>query len=78
MSTRASRPIAGLVFLLLLALTGTAQAWVETAVRSHEARIEVARDGTAVVRHQLVLKVRGGPMKSVEIGGMGTEIEPST
>ena len=76
MSTRASRPIAGLVFLILLALTGTAQAWVETAVRSHEARVEVARDGTAVVRHQLVLKVRGGPMKSLEIGGMGTDIEP--
>jgi len=76
MSLRAPFYSAFLVFLSLLFLTSSAGAWVETAVRSHEARVEVAPDGTALVRHELVLKVRGGPMKSLEIGGMGTAIEP--
>ncbi len=44
-------------------------------MRGHSARVEVARDGSAVVRHELQLKIRGGPMKSLEMSGIGTDIE---
>lgn len=76
MSTRASRLLSALILFLSLLSSQSAEAWVETAVRGHEARIEVAEDGQAIVRHRLILKVRGGPMKFLEIGGMGTSIEP--
>lgn len=76
MSTRASRLFSVLILLLSLLSSRAAEAWVETAVRGHEARVEVAADGSAIVRHRLLLKVRGGPMKFLEIGGMGTAIEP--
>src|SRR5690606_24315910 len=32
----------------------------------------VKSDGRAIVRHELVLKVRGGPMKALEVSGVGT------
>lgn len=76
MFPRASWLRAWLVFSLMMAFTGSAGAWVETVVRSHRATITVERDGKAIVRHELVMKLRGGPMKLLEIGGMGTNIEP--
>jgi hypothetical protein len=56
----------------LVFLVSPAAAWVETVVRSHEARVDVHGDGKAIVRHELVLKVRGGPMKILEVGGVGS------
>ncbi len=76
MSVRAPRCLFWAVFALILIAPRGARAWVETAVRSYEARVEVARDGTAIVRHELVLKVRGGPMKSLEIDGVGAIGDP--
>ena len=72
----APRLLAWLGFALLIVLTKPADAWVETAVRGHRAEVVVHRDGRATVRHELELKVRGGPMKLLELGGMGTNIEP--
>ena len=60
-------------FLLALSLwtwSFEAQAWVETSIRSHWVTIDLARDGQATVTHQLVLKVRGGPFKSMQIEGV--------
>lgn len=76
MSARASSCLLWAVFALVLMTPRGAFGWVETIVRSHEARVDVQRDGGAIVRHDLVLKVRGGPMKSIEIGGIGTIGEP--
>jgi hypothetical protein len=64
-----------LVLIAAVLVPLQASAWIETSVRSHQARVEVAKDGRALVRHELVLKVRGGPMKFLEIAGIGTEIE---
>lgn len=75
MSRRASRAIPWLVLIAGLLFSTQASAWIETSVRSHQARIEIAKDGRALVRHELVLKVRGGPMKFLEIAGIGTDIE---
>lgn len=63
-------------FLCVFFWLGSASAWIETQVRGHSARIELDAQGVATVRHELVLKVRGGPMKSLEVGGIGTEIQP--
>lgn len=76
MSVRASTCLLWAVLALFVLFPRAAGAWVETVVRSHEARVEVRRDGVAVVRHDLVLKIRGGPMKSIEIGGIGTIGDP--
>lgn len=76
MTVHAPKWPVGVLFALVSLFSQPAQAWVETAVRSHEARVEVERDGTAVVRHELVLRIRGGPMKSLEIGGVGTIGDP--
>lgn len=65
-----------LLWVSLIVLPQTAFAWVETSVRSYHARVLVARDGTAEIRHELVLRVRGGPLQSLEIAGVGTAIEP--
>ncbi len=61
--------------LLVFFWIDPAFAWIETQVRGHGARIEVENDGRAIVRHELSLKLRGGPMKTLEISGIGTEIE---
>lgn len=64
------------IFAGILFWASAASAWIETIVRSHEVRILVERDGRATVRHDLVLKVRGGPMKVLEIDGIGSAVEP--
>ncbi len=76
MAPRAPAVFGWLVFSVLVFISGPAFSWVETAVKSHEARVEVAEDGTALVRHQLVLKVRGGPMKSLELSGITGTVTP--
>lgn len=76
MAPRAPAVYGWLLFSALFFLSEQAFSWVETAVRSHEARVEVAEDGRAVVHHQLVLKIRGGPMKSLEVSGIAGAVEP--
>ncbi|GEM_PF-486529 len=76
MISRASSFWGILVLVALFFLPHTAHAWVETTVRSHQAHVLVNEDGSAIVRHELVLKVRGGPMKALEIDGIGSSIEP--
>lgn len=76
MPSRASSFLIRLVLPVILFLPTSARAWVETAVRGHEVRVEVAADGKSVIRHELLLKIRGGPMKSLEVAGIGTDIEP--
>lgn len=66
--------------LLVLCLVGfvarPAAAWVEIDVRAHRATVGVEPDGRAEVRHELLLRVRGGPLQSLEIEGVGQELGP--
>lgn len=57
------------VLLAALAASGHA-AWLETRVKAHRALVQVERDGSATVEHELTLGVRGGPLKSYELSGI--------
>jgi len=67
-----------LTLLLTLALglvPSTARAWVETTIRSHTATVDLDRKGNATVGHVLVVKVSGGPLKSLVIDGVDDDAE---
>ncbi|MFZ5892425.1 MAG: hypothetical protein ACOY0T_15305 [Myxococcota bacterium] len=53
-------------------------AWLETRVKSHTAVVDVDARGSAKISQELVLSVRGGPLKSFEIAGADpdAELEP--
>lgn len=66
-----------LVFLLV-ALAGvlvstSAWAWIETTVKSDVVTVELGRDGAATVTHELMLKVRGGPLKTLSLDGIDAD-----
>ena len=52
-----------------------ALAWVETDVLGHQATIVVSKEGQAEIRHQLILKLRGGPLESLDVEGVGATLE---
>ena len=60
----------------LALISGRAQAWVESEVRSHLATVDVDRAGRAVVTEDLVLAVRGGPLPGFELSGVDLDAEP--
>jgi hypothetical protein len=59
----------------LALISGRAQAWVETEVRSHLATVDVDRAGRALVSEDLTLAVRGGPLPGFELGGVDLDAE---
>jgi hypothetical protein len=65
-----------LLSLGLFLLAPPARAWIELGVRSDSVTIEVARDGNAIVAHEMLLKVRGGPLKEVVLVGVDEDAEP--
>ena len=60
----------------LLVWPGTARAAVERRVESSTTTLEVAADGRAIVRHELVLSVRGAPLVSFTLRGVDSDAEP--
>ncbi|HVR20807.1 MAG TPA: hypothetical protein VMS65_13950 [Polyangiaceae bacterium] len=64
------------VFLLILALPRSAAAWVETQTKSLLSTVDVAADGRATVSHELVLDVRGGPLRELELKTSDRDAEP--
>lgn len=64
------------VLCLVSALPRSAAAWIEMDVRTHRATLTVEANAQAEVRHDLLLRVRGGPLQALEIEGVGQEIEP--
>ncbi len=60
----------------LALISGSAQAWVETEVRSHVATIDIDRAGQAVVTQDLTLGVRGGPLPGIDLAGVDLDAEP--
>lgn len=69
------RPTFAALTLAFTSQTGQA-AWFETRVKAHTATVDVERDGSAEVRHELVLGVRGGPVRDFEIQGVDPDAEP--
>lgn len=67
--------VAFLAFATLCAWASTASAWIEMDIRSHRATVTVSPEGKAEIRHELVLKVRGGPLQSLDIEGVGHDVE---
>jgi hypothetical protein len=65
-------------FLLALALWFAApdvRAWVERTVKSDNVTIEVERDGTAAVTHEILLGVRGGPLPEFAVEPVDADAE---
>lgn len=55
---------------------GLGHAWIETRVESSRTSIEVLPDGTATVRYQLGLDVRGAPLRSFTLDGVDADAAP--
>ena len=64
-----------MVFLLGTLIAGPAAAWVEQNPKGLLSVVEVERDGHATVSHELVLEVRGGPLKTIELGTADADAE---
>lgn len=58
-----------------MTLAAGARAWVETSVLSDFVTIGLQRDGSATVAHELMMKVRGGPLRSFELAGVDTDAD---
>lgn len=64
--------------LCTLLLAGPSHAWIEKRITSSNTQIEIAPDGTAVVRCQLWLEVRGAPLKGWTLQGIDVDAVPLT
>ncbi len=53
-----------------------ALAWVNMTVRGDAVVVELRRDGTAQVSHELMLSVRGGPLERFELNGVDADAQP--
>jgi hypothetical protein len=62
-----------LLALVALSWTTAAHAWLELAVRSDNVTIDVARSGEAIVAHELLLHLRGGPLKEITVDGVDAD-----
>ncbi len=71
------RPVARwAAFAGITLATAPAWAWVETQIRAYGATVDVDHDGGAVVTSELVMSVRGGPLKRIEVPGVDSDAEP--
>ena len=68
--------------LLLLVVSGVmsqtrlAHAWIEKRVVSSSTLLDLERDGTATVRYELSIEVRGAPLQGLVLDGIDTDAEP--
>lgn len=71
-------PLVALVLTFPLLLAAPAHAWVERAVKSDAVTLDLERDGTGIVSHEILLAVRGGPLSDlyVEPVDVGAELLP--
>jgi len=67
--------LAALVVLAMLATTSGAGAWIETAIRSDTVVVDLERDGSATVSHQMLMNIRGGPLRSYQLDGIDSDAE---
>jgi hypothetical protein len=57
----------------LLTPAAAAHGWVETRIRSSSVTIDVEHNGSATVAHEILMKVRGGPLKGYEVNGVDSD-----
>jgi hypothetical protein len=68
----------GLALLgVCLGVATPARAWLTTSVQADNVIIELSRDGTGIVSHELLLRVRGGPLKQFVIPGVDPDLVPT-
>ena len=60
----------------LLAWPSVAHAWVETTLKSDNVWLEVDSSGMAKVRHEMWVRVRGGPLKEFVVDGVDADASP--
>ncbi len=78
MPSRLTPYLAALVAsLVTLLATSAAQAWVETELLGAESRVEIHRDGTAHVQHKVSFRVRGGPLRFLDLSISDRQISVS-
>jgi len=66
-----------LLSLALLVVSLPARAgWVETTIASDVVTLDIERDGRAVVRHEILMKIKGGPLKGFDLEGVDADAEP--
>jgi hypothetical protein len=70
-------------FVLSLALlccsvlaASPARAWIELGVLADVATVELQANGSAQIQHELMLQVRGGPLKQFTIEGVDPDAVP--
>ena len=63
---------AALVFAAFPARAG----WVETRVTAHSVVIDVERNGTATISHEVGVRLRGGPLSELQVAGVDGDAEP--
>jgi hypothetical protein len=64
-----------LLFLGLLALSSPARAWVERTVVSDSVTLDLEHSGAAVVSHEILLSVRGGPLADFYVDPVDADAE---
>jgi hypothetical protein len=64
-----------LAALTILLAAPKAGAWVERTVRSDSVTVDLDRNGTAVVTHEILLGVRGGPLPEIAVEGVDSDAE---
>ncbi len=67
-----------LVLVALLFAPSVAFGWVESTFTADAVTIEVDRSGFATVRHELAVRVRGGPLRTFTLPGIAPDAEPLT
>ncbi len=70
------RHLAALLSAALLLAAFPAHAWVETRITAHAAVVDVEPNGSATVTHEVGLRLRGGPLKELQIQGVDGDAEP--
>lgn len=67
-----------LVLLLGSLWSLPAQAWIEVTVSGDNVVLDVDASGAGQVRHEVLLRIRGGPFKSITIEGVDADAVAST
>jgi hypothetical protein len=73
--SKPSGHMAALLAVAIVVAAPAARAWVERTVRSDSVTIDVSRDGTAVVTHEILLAVRGGPLPEIAVEPVDADAE---
>lgn len=64
------------LYAVVLGWSQLAHAWLSLAVTGDAAVVEVQRDGRATVTHDVLLRVRGGPLQHLSLTGVDTDAVP--